>query len=475
MSRTRVLLCDDTKNIVLLLSMELGFNEDIEIVGAAENGKQAIELARVLQPDVVLLDLAMPVMTGLEALPGIREVAPGAQIIVLSGFEAQSMASKALELGARRYLEKGTSPDDIAAAILETAGSPPATVATEPAASKPLPRDLESLHVVVAGNEQPTIAGIEASLRAEGADVYLAADGDAALSLVAEASADLVLLDSSEAKIDALEVSRRLRSDPATQDVPIVVLTAKSVEAEELAHMTSTANDYLVKPFDPIELHMRVRSALRRTHEANAINPLTFLPGNVQIERELKRRTQERRRFALMYVDLDNFKAFNDRYGFLRGDEAIRLEATCTSDAVHRHAPEGFVGHVGGDDVIALVDPASAEAIARDIVAAWDRGILALYDPEDVARGHIEVADRLGTLQRYPIATISIGVASNLQRPETTHWEASEIAAEMKRFAKREPGSHYRFDRRSAEDRRAEPGAPPQGGERRQRVIRLDS
>jgi YesN/AraC family two-component response regulator len=112
-----VLLCDDTKDILLLLSLEFGFDPAVEVVATAENGLQAIELAGRFRPDVVVLDLAMPVMDGLEALPEIKRVSPETSIIVLSGFDASAMANQALSLGAERYLEKGTTPNEIVRAV----------------------------------------------------------------------------------------------------------------------------------------------------------------------------------------------------------------------------------------------------------------------------------------------------------------------------------------------------------------------
>jgi DNA-binding response OmpR family regulator len=468
MRRTRVLLCDDTEDILLLLSMELGFHEDLEVVGAAHNGAQAIDLAARLQPDVVILDLAMPVVGGLEALPRILEVS-SARVIVLSGLDATNVASKALELGAARYLEKDVDPDEIAAVIREVAASRESS-----GGGGKNEGSLSSLVVVVAEGEPDLRESIDVNLRRDGARVIAANDGEEALGIVAEVHPDLVVLDAGVAKLDAYEVCRRIRSEPATGSIPIVVLVDKAVAAERVTELAMGANDWLVKPFDPVELQMRLAAALRTAPETSALNPLTHLPGNVQVQRELERRTARSSPFALMYIDLDNFKAFNDYYGFLRGDEAIRLEATCATDAVRRHARDSFVGHVGGDDVIAIVDAPAAEPIARDIIAAWDRRVLPLYDPEDARRGYVEVSDRLGELRRYPISTISIGIATNTHRPLDSHWEASEIATEMKRFAKQDPGSSYAFDRRARGDRRRAPGAPPPGGERRRRVIRLE-
>lgn len=117
--RTRILLCDDTRDILMLLGAEFDLHPDLEIVAEAGNGRDAVKLARTLQPDVIVLDLAMPEMDGLQALPEIRAVAPHAKVVVLSGFEARGLASKVIALGAQRYLEKGTPASDIAGVVRE--------------------------------------------------------------------------------------------------------------------------------------------------------------------------------------------------------------------------------------------------------------------------------------------------------------------------------------------------------------------
>ena len=121
--RTSILLCDDTRDIVMLLASELELHSDLEVVAEADNGRSAITLAERHQPDVVVLDLAMPEMDGLQALPAILAAAPKAKVVVLSGFEARAMEAKALELGARRYVEKGVAASEIAHVVREVAGT----------------------------------------------------------------------------------------------------------------------------------------------------------------------------------------------------------------------------------------------------------------------------------------------------------------------------------------------------------------
>ncbi|MGH2729314.1 MAG: GGDEF domain-containing response regulator [Actinomycetota bacterium] len=303
--------------------------------------------------------------------------------------------------------------------------------------------------ILVADDDEDIVRFVEVNLRLEGFDVVTAGDGEAALSAAYDRMPDLVLLDVMMPKLDGFEVCQRLRADSKTRHISVIMLTAKSLSADKVVGLTAGADDYMIKPFDPIELVARVKSALRRSREMRDVNPLTHLPGNVQVQDEVAKRVDSGDPFALMYIDLDNFKAYNDHYGFLRGDEALRQLAKCARDAVVQHGDErAFVGHVGGDDFVVLVDPDSAETLAKAIIQAWDQALSSLYDPADFQRGYIEVADRRNQLHRFPLVTVSVGIASSAQRPIKTHWEAAEIATEMKQYAKRKPQSTYALDRR---------------------------
>ena len=314
--------------------------------------------------------------------------------------------------------------------------------------------------ILVADDDEDIVRFVEVNLRLEGFEVITAYDGEQALQGAYDVLPDMILLDVMMPKIDGFEVCQRLRADARTKNISVIMLTAKSLSADKVVGLTAGADDYMIKPFDPIELVARVKSALRRSREMRAINPLTQLPGNVQVQQEVSSHVSEGRPFALMYIDLDNFKAFNDYYGFLRGDEAIKMLAKCAGDVVSRLEGEtGFLGHVGGDDFIAIADPKNAEEIAREILSCWDKTVIELYDQEDLDRGFIEVPDRQKRLHRYDVCTVSIGIATNVERELSSHWEASEIASEMKAFAKRDLKSSYAIDRR----KRRAPATPEAG------------
>ncbi|MHB8356397.1 MAG: GGDEF domain-containing protein, partial [Vulcanimicrobiaceae bacterium] len=175
----------------------------------------------------------------------------------------------------------------------------------------------------------------------------------------------------------------------------------------------------------------------------------TKLPGNLSIEAVLRRRVASAERFAVLYEDLDNFKAFNDVYGFTHGDEAIQLLASVTVDVVRRRGTANdFVGHIGGDDFVVVTGCDRAEEIAREIIADFDRDVRRLYTPLDLQQGFIETRDRRGTLNRFPIMSLSIAIVTNEQRDFESYAEIGEAAAELKRYAKSISGSSYVKDKR---------------------------
>ena len=299
-------------------------------------------------------------------------------------------------------------------------------------------------------DDDPDIARfVEVNLRSAGYDVSVASDGEQALEKAAALRPDLVLLDVMMPRIDGFEVAQRLRRNPQTASTSIIMLTAKALSTDKVLGLTAGADDYIIKPFDPIELLARVKGTLRRAKEMRNLSPLTGLPGNIRIQEEIERNVRDDRPFAVLYCDLDNFKAYNDEKGFVRGDRLIQATARIIQDAVVEFAgTDGFVGHVGGDDFVAVVPPESAEDIATRIVERFDGDIHEFYEREDIKRGYIEVEDRKGVMQKLPLAGISVGIATTEVRRFEHYGEAVAVATEMKQFAKREPRSWYAIDRR---------------------------
>lgn len=305
--------------------------------------------------------------------------------------------------------------------------------------------------VILVVDDDPDIARfVEVNLRSAGYDVAVAGDGEQALERAAELRPDLVLLDVMMPRIDGFEVAQRLRRSPSTANTSIIMLTAKALSADKVTGLQAGADDYIIKPFDPIELLARVKGTLRRAKEMRNLSPLTGLPGNIRIQEEIERQVRDGHDFAVLYCDLDNFKAYNDQRGFVRGDRLIQATARIIQDAViERAGTEGFVGHVGGDDFVAVVEPQVAEESARRICQRFDEVRVEFYDPEDLERGSVRLEDRKGVMQDIPLVTISVGIASTDRRRFEHYGEAVAVATEMKSFAKRDQGSTYAVDRRT--------------------------
>lgn len=305
--------------------------------------------------------------------------------------------------------------------------------------------------VLVVDNEPDILRFVEVNLRLEGFEVLLAVDGEQALEVAFLERPDLVLLDVMMPGIDGFEVCRRLRSDSRTSHIPVIFLTARSLTADKVVGLTAGADDYVLKPFDPIELVARVRTTLQRAAELRAVSPVTGLPGNHRISLELARRLSAGEEFAVGYADVNDFKSFNDRYGFLRGDGLILLTAEVLQSALEAQAGGGwFLGHIGGDDFLLICHPDAIERVCETALAEFNRRVRGAYDPEDAEAGYLLLPDRQGVERRFPLATLSIGVASTRGRSYEDHRQIVEVATEMKRYVKsRRDGGGYAVDNRS--------------------------
>jgi diguanylate cyclase (GGDEF)-like protein len=307
---------------------------------------------------------------------------------------------------------------------------------------------------VLVVDDDPEIVGfIESNLRVEGFDVLVAKDGLEALRIINNALPDLALVDVVMPNINGIEVVRQLRSTTATANLPVIMMTSTSLSSDKVVGLSAGADDYLVKPFDTLELIARIRSTLRRNADMRAVSPLTGLPGNHRINEEIERRTSSGEGFAVCHVDLDNFKAFNDRYGWMRGDDVIELLATTLKlAAADAGQPAPFIGHVGGDDFVVVCTPEQVESLCLDALERFDTGVLALHEADDVERGYLAVVDRQGHERHFPLTSVSIGVASTERRQFTDHRDVVAVANEMKAVAKGRSGSIVAIDRRTNGD-----------------------
>ena len=274
--------------------------------------------------------------------------------------------------------------------------------------------------------------------------------GEDGLELIRQWTPDLILVDSLMPGMGGVEVVRTVKDDVVLRHVPIIMVTAKGTVQDRVQGLQAGADDYVVKPFSTEELLARVQINLRRTERDLDANPLTRMPGNAAIMSELERLLAKDDAFAVCYVDLDRFKAYNDQYGFARGDEVIKHSARILREAVRLHGGgDDLAGHIGGDDFIFVTTRSRAARICEHVIASFDEQAPTWYDAADLERGHILVKNRRGHLEEVPLMSISLGIVrceGGLQHPA----EIGQVGAELKHYAKSFPHSVFVWDRRKS-------------------------
>ena len=307
-----------------------------------------------------------------------------------------------------------------------------------------------SQKILICDDEPDARVWMKARVRSFGYEVIEASNGIECLEKVAEEQPDLIVLDINMPEMDGFQVCGELRKAPQTRFLPVIMLTAHHTQVNDRVHgLKLGADDYLPKDVDPAEFQARVEATLRRAMTAGDINPVTRLPGNPVITEEIDRKIIGREKFAVAWADLDNFKAYNDRYGFTRGDEMIRGTAEALQEALNRFEKDhGFLGHLGGDDFVYISHIDNALAIGEAAARIIDDRFPLLYDLEDRTRGYIRSVDRQGNPQTFPIATISIAIVNSAAQRFQNVLQVAEAAGEMKKVAKQQAGSSVVVDRR---------------------------
>jgi PleD family two-component response regulator len=291
---------------------------------------------------------------------------------------------------------------------------------------------------------------ISTNLEFAGFRVLGAGDGPSAIAMLDDDVPDVIVLDVLMPMMDGYATLGKIRRHATASHVPVIVVTGRNDSSDPVKSLEAGADDFIAKPFSPQEMLARVRAKVRRANVDSSLQPLTRLPGNIAIEYEIRSRFDQRVPWAVIYADIDNFKAYNDAYGFARGDEAIKLVASTIVDTIKTAGePSDFVGHIGGDDFIIVTEPARAEALAWMIAANFDREVPSVYDAVDRNRGWIASRDRRGSAMRFPLMSLSLAVVTNSSRV-TSYQKIGEVAAELKSYAKRQTGSFVATDKRRA-------------------------
>ena len=279
-------------------------------------------------------------------------------------------------------------------------------------------------------------------------------------TLVLRGRGSMVFVDDGPDRDESLAAVRRLKSDPFTAIVPVTILSPEHDARTIEAWYEAGADEILTPLFSPGEQRSRLGALWMRTERNVAVHPSTRLPGTTEIEREIRRRLEAGGRFAVCYADLDHFKEYNDRYSYYDGDRVIHLLSRILHDVVRGLlGTDGFVGHIGGDDFIFVTSLDDYPLVCAEILAVFDELITLQYSDQDRRAGYFFGKDRRGQLHRVPLMTLSIGVVTNQHRNFSHPAEVSELATEMKSYAKSLPGSVFVADRRRGDQEiRSGPG-----------------
>jgi GGDEF domain-containing protein len=279
-------------------------------------------------------------------------------------------------------------------------------------------------------------------------------------AIVLRGHPSLLFVDGNGARPSGVGLVRRLKLDAFTAIVPVTVLAADHHPEQVQEWFGAGADEVITGIFSPAEQRARLDAMLVRTERDVSVHPSTRLPGTTEIEREIRRRLESEHDFAVCYADLDHFKEFNDRYSYYDGDRVIYLLSRILHDVVKGLlGPRGFVGHIGGDDFIFVVPAHEISPVCGEILDVFDTLIPLQYNDQDRRAGYFFGKDRRGQLHRVPLMTLSIGIVTNRHRRFAHPAQVSELATEMKSYAKTLPGSVFVVDRRQGSNGEERSGA----------------
>lgn len=294
---------------------------------------------------------------------------------------------------------------------------------------------------------------MEKMLRGSGFNILKATDPKDLIDKAKAYRPDIIVGDFLYPEKHTHDVCNDIRANFDLENMPIIMVSSKRNITKNIKTVNGTVDDYIVRPFDNEELLARMGRVIKRTQKALNANPLTRLPGNISIKEETNKRIAAKETFASCYLDIDNFKAFNDYYGYERGDKAIELTAEILMDSINKVKKENninniFLGHIGGDDFVFVTPLTFADQLCSDIIKNFDQSIKNLYNAKDVDNDGIISKDRQGKIKKFPFMSISIAVVSNKKRNISHSAQVSQIAGELKSYIKKFPDSNYMHDRR---------------------------
>lgn len=293
-------------------------------------------------------------------------------------------------------------------------------------------------------DDEPDIANLlRVYFKSRKYEVLVAARGAEALEVCRRQMPQLIILDINLPDMDGFDVCRALRENLRTSHIPIIFLTQRDQRSDKIVGLELGADDYITKPFDIQELHLRVQNSLRRASYESLTHPVTSLPGSKLVEQQFRELLQ-RGSWALLYVGLENFLQFNETYGFVKGDDVLKFTALVLTNALDELGnPRDFLGHTGGSDFVLVTSPERVEFLRDEIITRLIRDLPSFYTFPDRERGYLEMQDAAGQTTRAPLMYPVVGTLISPPARFTSVREISEAAAEARQRAPRRPSRRH--------------------------------
>ncbi len=293
----------------------------------------------------------------------------------------------------------------------------------------------------------------------EGFELHMSNDIMEVFTMISKINPDLIILDAISDELSGYEVLKRLKGFHKTEKIPVVLVADITEDVDPCEALEEGAIDFIIKPISANLLKVKMRNYVNMYNAllmledfaqfAKEMNPNTGLPGNNAIREKVISALEHEDPYVVVYADLDNFKAYNDIYGFAKGDEIIKLTAEIIQDSLNLTKKETFLGHIGGDDFVFLAPYDDITKITDNIIETFDTKILDFYQQEDVEKGYIISKGRRGEIQKFPISSISLAGVKLEQHNENTRYERIvDICSEVKKYAKKFEKSCFYMDRR---------------------------
>lgn len=259
----------------------------------------------------------------------------------------------------------------------------------------------------------------------------------------------LIIINEDTIEENVVNLANKIKANEDNAITPVIVISSNIEKEHRVEVLKCFVEHYIKKPIDEQYLYYTVKNIIRLLYLNRKVSPLTGLPGNVQIQAEMKKRLLNNEHFAMIYIDLDNFKAYNDIYGFMKGDEIIKFTAkTIVENVQDLDSEKGFVGHIGGDDFVAIVSDIDYEKLCQNIIIDFDTGVLKYFNDEDIKNGYMEVENRKGVMEQFPLTSVSLGAVEAKPGQFESTLEIGEVGVQVKHLSKTVPGSTYVLNKR---------------------------